>query len=90
MLERDPCVIDIEFVAEDHRQRGVDALAHLHLGHDQRCLAGTIDADEGVGCELTGGVVGWLLRLVDGIGSERKMKGQHKSAGQTAFDQRAA
>ena len=90
MLERDPCVIAIEFVAEDHRQRGVDSLAHLHLRHDQRRVAGMVDANEGIGRELSGGVVGWLLRLVDRSGPDWKMKGENKSAGQSAFDQRAA
>ena len=74
MLEHDPCVITIELVAKDHRHRGIDALAHLHLGHDQRRFARTIDADEGIGRELVRGVVGWLLGFVDGGSSERNAR----------------
>ena len=57
--------VGVEFFGQDHRDRGVDALPHLDLRHHQRRLAGVVDADEGVGRELAGGVVRRLHRLVD-------------------------
>ena len=43
------CELDLQLLGDQHRHRGVGALAHLDLGNDQRHPAGTIDADEGVG-----------------------------------------
>jgi len=55
-------------------------LPHLYLGHDQRRFAHLIDADEGIGRELAGLVVGWLLRLGDARGPERETKGEDETA----------
>jgi hypothetical protein len=79
--------IGIELVGEDHGDGGIDALAHFHLRHDQRGLAGMIDADEGVRRKLAGGVVGRLLRLVGGF--ERQAECEHEAAGHSARHQRA-
>jgi len=38
----------VELLGEDHGNRGVGALPHLHLGHDQGDEAVGIEADEGV------------------------------------------
>ena len=39
VLDRDLGPVRVELFGEDHRDRGVDALAHLDLRHDQRDLA---------------------------------------------------
>ncbi len=88
MLQRHLREIGVELFGENHRHRGIDALAHLDLRHDQRGLAGMIDADEGVRRKLAGRVVGRLLRLVHR--AHRQMEGEQKSAGQAALEQRAA
>ena len=86
MLERHLREIGVELLGEDHRNRGVDALAHLDLRHDQRGLAGLVDADEGVGRELAVGRVGRLHRLVAPRASG-KMESEQESAGQAAGQQ---
>ena len=85
MLQRYRGEIGIELVGEDHGDGGIDALAHLHLRHDQRGLAGMIDTDEGVRCELAGRIVRRLLRLVRGL--YRQAEGEHEAAGQGARQQ---
>ena len=77
--------VGVEFLGEDHGDRGVDALAHLGLRHHQRGLAGIVDADEGVRRELAVGMVGRLFRLVDGRCAQRPLKGQHQAAGKAAL-----
>ena len=49
--------IGIELFGENHRDRGIDALPHLDLRHDQRGLAGMINADESIRRELAVGRV---------------------------------
>ena len=88
MLQRHRGEIGIELVGEDHGDGGIDTLAHLHLRHHQRGLAGMIDTDEGVGRELAGRIVGRLLRLVRGL--HRQAECEHEAAGQSARHQRAA
>ena len=51
MLDRDAVDIDLEFLGDQHRNRGVGALAHLDHWHHERDLAGAIDAQECVGRE---------------------------------------
>ena len=80
MLDHDLREVGVQFLSEDHRNRGVDALAHLGLRDHEGGLAGIVDADERIRCELTGWVVGGLLRLVNGRGPQRPLKGQHKAA----------
>src|SRR5215472_17032384 len=87
MLERDLRKIGIELVSEDHRDRGVDALAHFGLRHHQRGLARMIETNEDVGCELAVGAVRRLLRLIDR--ARRQMEGKHKSAGETGLEHAA-
>ena len=89
MQQCDLSDIGVEFFREDHRDRSVDALAHLDLRHHQRDLAGFVDADEGVGREPAVGHVGRLHRLVD-RGAKRQMEGQHEAGRETAGQQRAA
>ena len=81
VLQRHLAEIGIEFLGKNHRDRRVDALPHLDLRHHQRCLSGTIDADESVGCKLAFRAVGRLFRLVDG--ARRKMEAEHEASGQT-------
>ena len=87
MLEHDLPKISIEFFGKDHRYCGIDALPHLNLRHDQRRLAGAIDADEGIGRKLSCGAVGRLLRLIDG--ACRKIEGEHEHAGESSLQHRA-
>ena len=59
--------IGVELLGQDHRDRGVDPLPHLHLRHDQGHLAGGVDPDEGVGREAAAGrVAADLGRFADG------------------------
>ena len=88
MLQRHLRKVGIELFGQDHRNRGVDALAHLDLRHHQRGLAGGIDADEGVGGEFALGHVRRLHRFV--AGAQRKMEREQEAAGQTAGQQRTA
>ena len=80
MLDHDLREVGVEFLGEDHGDRGVDALTHLGLRDDQHGLAGIVDADEGIRRELAIGIVGRLFRLVDGRRAQRPLKGQHKAA----------
>src|SRR5262249_35957031 len=48
VLDYNLCKVCIQFFREDHGDRGVDALSHFGLRHDQCGLAGLVDADEGV------------------------------------------
>ena len=66
MFDHDLREIGVELLGEDHGDRSINALAHLDLRHDQRGLAGLVDADEGIRHEWALGGVGSLLRLVDG------------------------
>jgi len=79
MLDHDLREVGIQFLREDHSDRGVDALAHLSLRYYQRGLASIVDADERIRCELTVGLVGRLFRLVDWRCVQRPLKGQHKA-----------
>jgi len=79
--------VGIELVGKNHRQRGIDALPHLHLRHDQHGLAGMVDADKGVGRKLPFRAVGKLLRLIHR--SYREMEGEQKSACQADFEDAA-
>ena len=85
MLDHDLREVGVQFLGEDHGDRGVDALPHLGLRDHQRGLAGIVDADEGVRRELAVGMVGRLFRLVDGRCAQRPLKGQHKAAGKAAL-----
>ena len=90
MLDHDLREVGVQFLGEDHRDRGVNALAHLGLWDDQRGLAGIVDADEGVWRELAVGMIGRLFRLVDGRGAQRPLKGQHQAAGKAALQDNSA
>ena len=48
VVERDAVERDFELFRDQHRDRRVDALAHLDLGDHQRHLAGVVDLDKGV------------------------------------------
>ncbi len=48
MLEANLVETDLELFGEQHRQGGIDALAHFRHRHDQRYNVLRIDADEGV------------------------------------------
>ena len=88
MLQRDLRQISVELFGQNHRNRGVDALAHLDLGHHQRGLAGGVDADEGIGGEFALGHIRRLHRLV--AGAQRKVEREQETGGETAGQQRAA
>jgi hypothetical protein len=58
--------------ASSSLRRGVGGgLSHLHLRHDERSLAGSVDADEGVGCEPAlgpwGGTAMWVPIVRGGL-----------------------
>ena len=90
MLKNDRRKIRVQFFGQYHRDRGVDALSHLDLRHDERRLSGAIDADEGVGRELALGHVGRLHRFVCRQRVEREMECEQKTARQAAAQQDAA
>jgi hypothetical protein len=46
--------VHLQLFGNQHRDRGVGALAHLHIGHCQDNLSVAFDADEGVGREALG------------------------------------
>ncbi len=48
VLEDDLVEPDLQFLRQQHGQRGVGALSHLDHRHDQGDLTLAIDADEGV------------------------------------------
>jgi hypothetical protein len=48
MLDGDLVDVDLQLFGDQHRQRGVGALAHLDHGHHERHLARAIDAQERV------------------------------------------
>ncbi|MGY4367712.1 hypothetical protein ACVW1A_003777 [Bradyrhizobium sp. LB1.3] len=83
VLDLDLAPVGVELFGEHRRDRGVGALAHLDLRHDQDRAAGLVDADEGVRCELAVGRVNRLHRLVDG-GAQRQMEGEQETGGETA------
>ena len=87
MFDHDLRVVSVQFLREDHGDRGVDALAHLGLRDHQRGLAGIVDTDEGVWRELAARIVGRLLRLVDGRGAQRPREGQHEAARQAVLQE---
>ena len=84
VLEHDLSEIRIELFGQNHCHRGIDALAHLDLRHDQRRLAGMIDADEGIGCKLAQTIVRCLFRLVRG--AQRQMQCQNQTAREATLD----
>jgi hypothetical protein len=80
VLDHDLGVFSVQFLREDHGDRGVDALTHLSLRDHKRGPAGIVDTDESVWRELAAWIVGRLLRLVDRRGAQRPREGQHKAA----------
>jgi hypothetical protein len=46
--------VDLELFGDQHRDRGICALAHLDIGHGQNDLPIACDADEGVGHKAIG------------------------------------
>jgi hypothetical protein len=67
-------------LGEDRWRSRCRRLAHLGLRDHQRCLAGIVDSDESMWCELIIGLVVRLFWLVDGRRAQRPLKGQHKAA----------
>jgi len=88
MLQRYLGEIGIELAGEDHRHRGVDAPAHLHLRHDERRLARVVDTDEGVWREAAFRAARKLLRLIDR--SRGKMESEQESTRQAGFEEAAS
>lgn len=72
--------IGVDFLGEDRRHGGIDALPHLDLWHDKRRLAGAVDSDERIGRELAAGVVRPLHRIVPG--TNRNVEGKQQAARQ--------
>jgi hypothetical protein len=50
-FETDLSEIHLQLFGDQHRHRGVGALAHLDLRHDHRHLAVAADSDKGIGRE---------------------------------------
>jgi hypothetical protein len=88
VLQRHLREIGVELFGEDHRNRRIDALAHLDLRHHQRGVPVLIDADERVGRELALGHVRRLHRFVRR--AHGQMEGKQESARQAALQEAAA
>ena len=88
VFERDQREIRIQFLGENHRDGGVHPLPHFHLRHDERGLAGLVDADERVRRKLPRCIIRRLIRFVDAIC--RQMEREQKAARDTALDEGAA
>jgi hypothetical protein len=58
MLQMHVFQVHLQLFGDQHRDRGVGALAHLDIGHGQDNVSVALDADEGVGREASfaGGV----------------------------------
>jgi isoquinoline 1-oxidoreductase subunit alpha len=54
MLQPDLFQVHLQLFGDQHRDRGIAALAHLDIGHDQDDLPITSDADEGIKREAIG------------------------------------
>jgi len=54
MLQPHLFQVDLQLFGDQHRDRGVGALAHLDIGHGQHDLPIALDADEGIGREAIG------------------------------------
>jgi hypothetical protein len=54
MLDLHLIEADLQFLGQEHGDRGVGALPHLDIGHDQGHTAIARDADEGIGREGPG------------------------------------
>jgi hypothetical protein len=54
MLQPDLLQVHLQLFRDQHGDRGIGALTHLHVGHGQDNLPIALDADEGVGCEAIG------------------------------------
>jgi hypothetical protein len=74
MLQLHLFQVYFQLFGDQHRDRGVGALAHLHIRHGQDDLPIDIDADEGVGCEASG-----LCRLGSAV-CERHIQAQHQAS----------
>ena len=70
MLEPHLLQVHLQLFGDQHRDRGVGALAHLDIGHGQDNLPVAADADEGVGREaIGGGRFGFAVWRTAGSGS---------------------
>ena len=86
MFQYDLLVIGVQFLGEDHGDRGVNALTHLNLRHYERRPARPIDANERVGREFAFGTAqGRLARPM-----RRQMEGQQQAARKTSAEEAAA
>ena len=86
MLQPHLLEIHLQLFGDQHRDRGVGALAHLDIGHGQDDLPVALDADEGVGREGLGvGRFGFARR-------ERQAQAQHQAAagGRSGLQERCA
>jgi hypothetical protein len=66
--------VHFQLFGDQHRDRGIGALAHLDIGHGQDDLPIACDADEGVGHEAIGaGRLGFAVR-------KRQAQTQHQAS----------
>ncbi len=72
MLQPHLIEADVELLGDQHRDRGVGALAHLHIGHGQDDLPVGFDPDEGIGREALG--------RLGFAGRKRQAHAQHQAA----------
>src|SRR5262249_45521597 len=79
VLEDDLSRVCVKLLRQDRRNARVYALPHFDLRHDQRNLAGSVDADIGVRCKLPVSRILWLRRLG---GTNREMEGEDKTSRQ--------
>ncbi len=74
MFEAHLLQVHFQLFGDQHRDRRIGALAHLHIRHDQDDLPVAADADEGVGREAIGaGRFGFAV-------GERQAQAQHQAA----------
>ena len=52
VLKHDLSEVGIELLGQYHRDRCINALSHLNIGHDQRNFAIAADADERIGSKV--------------------------------------
>ena len=74
MLQPHLFQVHLQLLGDQHRDRGVGALAHLDIGHGQDDLPVAFDADEGVGRKAIGA---GRFRLAV---CERQTEAQHEAA----------
>src|ERR1700760_4555778 len=67
MIDRDAVERHVEFFGDQHGQRGINALTHFDLRHDQHDLAALVDLHESIRREYA------VLRRLDAIAAYHRL-----------------